>query len=127
MGVKVEELEEARAVLIKELDVATQREDSLMEEIRKQERSIALLQHELKESQRKIDVEQEGKKNLESSLLDLKRKFEDEHNKRTREMTSNQQTSEKISVLEKQVKLILLNNAVWLSKAAKSLTWILTF
>lgn len=36
-------------------------------------------------------------------MQDLKRKLEEEHNKRSREMSNNVQTNEKINSLEKQV------------------------
>ena len=100
---KLEELEDARSVLLAQLDAATQREDGLRDEVRNFERSIALLKHEVKEAQRKSDVELESKKNLENTLQDLRRKLEEEHNKRSRETTNNHQTNEKISLLEKQV------------------------
>jgi hypothetical protein len=43
------------------------------------------------------------RRKAESLLQDLKRKLEEEQNKRTREMNNNQQVNDKINVLEKQV------------------------
>jgi hypothetical protein len=43
------------------------------------------------------------RRKVESLLQDLKRKLEEEQNKRTREMNNNQQVNDKINVLEKQV------------------------
>ncbi|CAL8142817.1 unnamed protein product [Orchesella dallaii] len=103
VGIKLDELEEARSVLLTQLDAATEREESLREEARNLERSMALLRHELREAQRKSEVEIESRRNLENTMLDLKRKLEEEQSKRTREMSNNQQTNEKISHMEKQL------------------------
>lgn len=101
-------------MLLTQLDAATEREESLREEARNLERSMALLRHELRESQRKSEVEIESRRNLENTMLDLKRKLEEEQSKRTREMSNNQQTNDKISHLEKQVhkfcQLCLIHN-----------------
>jgi hypothetical protein len=43
------------------------------------------------------------RRKAESLLQDLKRKLEEEQNKRTREMNNSQQVNDKINVLEKQV------------------------
>jgi hypothetical protein len=67
------------------------------------------VQHTLKDypfffqSQRKAENESEVRRKAESILQDLKRKLEEEQNKRTREMNNNQQVNDKINVLEKQV------------------------
>ncbi|CAB0005821.1 unnamed protein product [Nesidiocoris tenuis] len=53
--------------------------------------------------QRKAENEVENKRKAESHLQEVKRKLEDEHNKRTREMNNNQHVSDKIGLLEKQV------------------------
>jgi hypothetical protein len=42
----------------------------------------------------------------------LKRKLEEEQNKRTREMNNNQQVNDKINVLEKQVLQLSVSNGV---------------
>ena len=55
------------------------------------------------QSQRKAENESEVRRKAESLLQDLKRKLEEEQNKRTREMNNNQQVNDKINVLEKQV------------------------
>jgi len=103
---RLEELEDARSTLLNQLSAATQREETLREDVRNFERTIALLKHEVKEAQRKADVELEAKKNLENNLQDMKRKLEEEQGKRSREMSNSLQTNEKISSLEKQVSFI---------------------
>lgn len=55
------------------------------------------------QSQRKADGENEARRKAESLLHDMKRKLDEETNKRTREMNNNQQTSDKMFALEKQV------------------------
>jgi hypothetical protein len=55
------------------------------------------------QSQRKAENESEVRRKAESILQDLKRKLEEEQNKRTREMNNSQQVNDKINVLEKQV------------------------
>lgn len=59
---KLEELEDARSILLSQLDAATKREEGLRGDVRDFERSLALLKHEVKEAQRKADVELEAKK-----------------------------------------------------------------
>jgi chromosome segregation ATPase len=100
---RLEELEDARSALLNQLSAATQREETLRDDVRNFERTIALLKHEVKEALRKADVELEAKKNLENNLQDMKRKLEEEQGKRSREMSNSHQTNEKISSLEKQV------------------------
>lgn len=55
------------------------------------------------QSQRRGDGENEARRKAESLLHDMKRKLDEETNKRTREMNNNQQASDKMSALEKQV------------------------
>lgn len=50
-----------------------------------------------------METESDQKKKAEAQLQEYKRKLEEEQNKRTREMNNNQQTSDKIASLEKQV------------------------
>lgn len=55
------------------------------------------------QSQRKTENEADVRRKAEVQLQEMKRKLEDEQNKRTREMNNNQQVNDKINVLEKQV------------------------
>ncbi|BES88550.1 Rho Binding [Nesidiocoris tenuis] len=86
-----------------ELDLSMQRESELRHELSSLEKTTALLKHDLREWQRKAENEVENKRKAESHLQEVKRKLEDEHNKRTREMNNNQHVSDKIGLLEKQV------------------------
>lgn len=52
------------------------------------------------------------RRKAESFLQDLKRKLEEEQNKRTREMNNNQQVNDKINVLEKQVLQLSISSDV---------------
>jgi len=45
------------------------------------------------------------RRKTESLLQELKRKLDEEQNKRTKEMNNNQQHNDKINALEKQVNL----------------------
>ncbi|CAG2053338.1 unnamed protein product, partial [Timema podura] len=54
-------------------------------------------------SQRKSENETEVRRKAETILQDMKRKLEEEQNKRTREMNNNQHVNDKINLLEKQL------------------------
>ncbi|TRY62146.1 hypothetical protein TCAL_11305 [Tigriopus californicus] len=86
----------------KELNEANQRENELRSEVGKREKDIALIKHELKEIQRKADQDQEARKKAEMERSEMRKKFEDECNKRTREQNNNHHVAEKISALEKE-------------------------
>lgn len=49
------------------------------------------------------------RRKTEGLLQDLKRKLDEEQNKRTKEMNNNQQHNDKIIILEKQVFYIIKN------------------
>jgi len=55
------------------------------------------------QSQRRVESEGEARRKAESLVQEMKRKLDEETNKRTREMNNNQQASDKMSALEKQV------------------------
>ncbi|XP_034235222.1 rho-associated protein kinase 2 isoform X1 [Thrips palmi] len=99
----VEGLEAKQRTLVARLDSVTKREAELREEANALEKSLTIIKHDLKESQRKADGENEARRKAESLLHDMKRKLDEETNKRTREMNNNQQTSDKMFALEKQV------------------------
>lgn len=60
------------------------------------------------QAQRKADNECEMRRKTEALLQELKRKLDEEQNKRTKEMNNNQQHNDKINALEKQVCLLML-------------------
>lgn len=99
----VESLETKQRILIAQLDNLAQRESEVRDEAIKYEKELTLLKHNFKEVQRKAENEGELRKKTEKYLSDLKKRLEDEQNKRTREMNNNQQHNDKINLLEKQI------------------------
>ncbi|XP_022180412.1 rho-associated protein kinase 2 isoform X1 [Myzus persicae] len=65
--------------------------------------SITNLHKDLRDAQRKADNECEMRRKTEALLQELKRKLDEEQNKRTKEMNNNQQHNDKINSLEKQI------------------------
>lgn len=53
------------------------------------------------------------RRKTEALLHELKRKLDEEQNKRTKEMNNNQQHNDKINSLEKQVRFTLLLINCW--------------
>ena len=86
----------------KEIAESTQRENELRSGIGKKDKEIALIRHDLKELQRKVELETDLRKKAEGERSDMKRRMEDEINKRTREQNNSHMVSEKISSLEKE-------------------------
>lgn len=56
------------------------------------------------QSHRKMENEMETRKKIENQLVDTRKKLEEEQSKRTRDLSNNQQVSDKIITLEKQVR-----------------------
>lgn len=100
---QVESLEERQKELVAQLEAVTRREAEFREETTRLEKTLTMLKHDLKESQRKSENEAEVRRKAESQLQELKRKLEEEQNKRAREMNNNQQVNDKINILEKQL------------------------
>jgi len=86
----------------KELGDANQREAEMRTGLGKKEKEMALVKHDLKELQRKVDLESELRKRAEGERSDMRRRMEDEINKRTREQNNSQMVTEKISNLERE-------------------------
>ncbi|KAL1494849.1 hypothetical protein ABEB36_010370 [Hypothenemus hampei] len=99
----VDTLEAKQRILIGQLEVLAQREGDLRDEVTRYEKQVTLLKHNCKDLQRKADSESDLRKNTEKLLSDLKQKFEEEQNRRTKEMNNNQQHNDKIHLLEKQI------------------------
>ena len=57
----------------------------------KKEKEVALVKHELKEAQRKAEQDQEARKKAESERAEIRRKLEDETNRRTKEQNNHVQ------------------------------------
>ncbi|XP_040567571.1 rho-associated protein kinase 1 isoform X1 [Lepeophtheirus salmonis] len=85
-----------------ELKEANSREENIRAEMSKKEKDLALVKHELKETQRRIEIESESRRKAENEKADYRKKLEDESNKLTRVQNISFQTSEKISSLEKE-------------------------
>nr|XP_018901090.1 PREDICTED: rho-associated protein kinase 2 isoform X1 [Bemisia tabaci] len=100
---EVEDLEGRYNELIEQLKQISMSEALLSEENSRLEKSLTILKHDLKEQQRKAEIEMEGKRKMESLLQELKRKLEEEQNKMTRELNNNQQVNDKINNLQRQV------------------------
>nr|CAD7569624.1 unnamed protein product [Timema californicum] len=99
----VESLETKQKTHLNQLESVARRETELREEINNLEKTLTILKHDLKESQRKSENEIEVRRKAETILQDVKRKLEEEQNKRTREMNNNQHVNDKINLLEKQL------------------------
>lgn len=96
-------LEEKQQSILNDMDEIARREMEAKERVAYSEKELAILRHNIKETQRKIDAEGELRRKLENLLTDTNRRLEDEQNKRTKEMNNNQQHNDKINNLEKQL------------------------
>ncbi|XP_046999282.1 rho-associated protein kinase 2 isoform X1 [Schistocerca americana] len=96
-------LEAKHASVYIQLEEVNQRKAEIEEMNDQLEKRITLHKQEIKELLRKAEAEADIRRKTEVVLQEMKRKLEDEQNKRTREMNNNQQTNDKINVLEKQL------------------------
>lgn len=55
-----------------------------------------------------MENEIDNRKKADTQLTELRRKLDEEQNKRTRELNNNQQVNDKINVLEKQVNVVFI-------------------
>lgn len=76
----------------------------LQSENRDMEKSIALLKHDLKESQRKLENELENRRKADAKVQEIWGRLEHEQNLRAQMSASTQQVGEKASSLEKQLR-----------------------
>lgn len=97
------QLEDSQAALCAQLDDLAQRDCHNKQIIADSDKERALLRHDLKELQRKAEMEIEMRKKLESNLNDAKRRLDEEQSKRSKEFTNLQMYNEKINALEKQL------------------------
>lgn len=96
-------VEEKHHSLLNELDELTQHELEMREKFALSEKEMAILRHNIKETERKIVAEGDLRRKCESLLNDTNRRLEEEHSKRTKEMNNNQHHNDKINSLEKQL------------------------
>ena len=84
-------------------------EESLArEECNKFERSLTMVQHDMKESQRKLELEIEQRQKTEAKLNDVENQLQTEVSAHQATLGNSQQTMEKVQQLEKQVPSDLL-------------------
>ena len=99
---RLEELNNRLNKSSKELADANQREDEMRSELGRKEKDLALVRHEVKEMQRKAEVDLDLRKKAEAERAEIRKRLEDETNKRTREQNNNHHVAEKIANLEKE-------------------------
>lgn len=96
-------IEDRQATLCSQLEELAQREGHDKQIIAEADKEIALLRHDMKEMQRKVELELEARKKAEINLSDAKRRLDEEHNKRAKEITNLQIYNEKVKALEMQL------------------------
>lgn len=101
---QMENLEIRHRTLTAQLEALTEREAQLREEAGRADKELALLRHSHKEAQRRVEQEADVRRKAEALLMELKKKFDEEQTRRVRDASNSQQTSERITSLEKQVK-----------------------
>ncbi len=82
---RAEELNNRLNKSAKDLADSGQREAGLRTEVGQKEKEIALVRHEIKELQRKSELDAEARRKAEGERSDMRKRLEDEMNKRTRE------------------------------------------
>ncbi|CAH2988953.1 unnamed protein product [Chilo suppressalis] len=96
-------LEDRQVILCTQLEDLSQRDSRSKKIIADTDKELALLKHDLKEIQRKAEVEAESRRKAEINYHDAKRRFEEEQNRRAKEMSNLQIYNDKINILEKQL------------------------
>lgn len=99
----VDMLEKQERSLRQQIDVLTQRETDIRGIANNYEKELAMAKHNLREIQRKSDIEAELRKKIEFSLSETRKRLEEEQSKRKRELNNSQQHNDKINMLEKQL------------------------
>ncbi|CAL4106563.1 unnamed protein product, partial [Meganyctiphanes norvegica] len=101
---EVEELDSKYRVTLSQLDNLSQVHQAKQQERRDLDRKLALLSHDLKEAQRKTDQESESRRKLDTMYMEMKKQYEDEHNRHKRDFNSAQHDKEKLNKLDNQIK-----------------------
>lgn len=96
-------LEDAQVSLCAQIEELAQRDSRNKKVIADTDKEIALLRHDLRELQRKAEVECESRKKAESNYVEAKRRLDEEHSKRSKDSMHLQNYNEKFNALEKQV------------------------
>ena len=87
---------------IKELSDANSRENDLRNALSKKDKDAALVKHDLKESQRKVEHETDSKRKAERELAEMRKRLEDEQNRTKQQLNNHHAVSERITNLEKE-------------------------
>ncbi|XP_037977212.2 rho-associated protein kinase 2 isoform X2 [Plutella xylostella] len=95
--------EERLAGLCAQHEALAAREARGLQQLADGGKELALLRHDLREVQRKAEQEADARRKAEASHADAKRRFEEEQNKRVKEMANMQMYNDKINALEKQL------------------------
>ncbi|XP_069126945.1 rho-associated protein kinase 2-like isoform X3 [Argopecten irradians] len=98
-----DEVEKKFSMLKLDLDRISSEESRLRRECSEFEKRMALLKHDQKESQRKADIEAENRRKLEVLLKEKDQLLAEEVNLRKREQNSKNNTSDRLSSLEKTI------------------------
>lgn len=96
-------LEDAQVNLCAQLEELSQRESRNKKLLADTDKELALLRHDLKESQRKTELEAEARRKVEFHFNEAKRRLEEEQSKRAKEISSLQIYNDKINALEMQL------------------------
>lgn len=99
----IDALEKQEKKLRSQIDQIVQREQEVSQQITNCDKELTMLRHNYREAQRKADIEMELRKKTENILNETKKRLDDEQNKRTKEISNNQQQNDKINMLEKQL------------------------
>nr|XP_022315785.1 rho-associated protein kinase 1-like isoform X1 [Crassostrea virginica]XP_022315786.1 rho-associated protein kinase 1-like isoform X1 [Crassostrea virginica] len=98
-----EEVENRYRIAQSDLERLNREEPMLRKECQELEKNLVFLRRDLQENQRKLNMEMELKKNLESLLHEKERQLEVEMKSRKEASNSNQQVNEKIYSMEKVI------------------------
>lgn len=96
-------LEDTQVTLCAQLEELAQREAQSKKIIADTDKELALLRHDLKEIQRKAEIETESRRKAEAHYNEAKRRLDEEQSKRAKEISNLQCYNEKINALEIQL------------------------
>lgn len=85
------------------LDRLSQEEATLKRDLCEMERNMALIKHELKETQRRLEQESQARVKMEHLVHDKEKQLEKETNMRLQHKTNSAHSNEKLATLEKSL------------------------
>ena len=89
--------------MLKDFERVSAEESNIRRERMDFERNMALISHDMKEAQRKMDMEVNNRMKVEKQLRDLEDQLHAERSARAQMSSSSQYSNEKITHLEKQI------------------------